>query len=74
MSDNARRLAELGMSTELAKEVVKQIAAASGGTVEWSDVDGGDDGARAAIATKPEIDALTSASDAADIVAALKAP
>lgn len=70
---NAERLAELGMPTELAKEVARQIAAASGGTVEWADVEGTQAGVEVAVANKAAIAALTSGSDAAAIVAALQA-
>lgn len=35
---NVRRLAELGMATELAKEVAKQIDGVSGGSVSADDV------------------------------------
>ena len=70
---NAERLMRLGVSAELAKELADQIAAASGGPVAWSDVTGSQAGVEAAVAAKTEIAALTSGSDAADIVAALKA-
>lgn len=62
---NVKRLIELGMPTELAKEVAAQIDAAAG---EYTDAD-----AVAAVAAKTEVAALTSSSDAADIVAALQA-
>lgn len=62
---NVKRLIELGMPTELAKEVAAQIAAAG---ASYTDTD-----ARDAIKTKTEVAALTSGSDAADIVAALQA-
>lgn len=63
---NARRLVELGMPPELAKEVAAQIAAASG--TPYTDAD-----AVAAVAAKTEIAALTGSSVAADIVTALQA-
>lgn len=62
---DVRRLVELGMVPELAKEVAAQIAAAAG---EYTDAD-----ARNAIKTKTEIAALTGSSTAADIVTALQA-
>jgi len=64
---NVRRLVELGMVPELAKEVAAQIDAAVSG-VAYTDAD-----ARDAIKTKAEIAALTGSSTAADIVTALKA-
>lgn len=63
---DVRRLVELGMPTELAKEVASQIAAAGG--APYTDAN-----ARAAIATKSQIAALTELSTTGDIVAALKA-
>lgn len=63
---DVRRLVELGMPAELAKEVATQIAAAGG--TPYTDA-----AARNAIKTKTEVAALTSASDAAAIVAALQA-
>ena len=65
MSD-ARKLAELGMSPVLAKEVAAQIAAAAG--TPYTDAD-----AVAAVAAKTEVAALDAQSTAADIVAALQA-
>lgn len=62
---NVKRLIELGMPTELAKEIAAQIDAAAGA---YTDTD-----ARDAIKTKTEIAALDGSSDAAAIVAALKA-
>jgi len=62
---DVRRLVELGMVPELAKEVAAQISAASAAYTDTK--------ARNAIKTKTEIAALTSGSDAAAIVAALKA-
>ncbi len=70
---DARRLIELGMVPELAAEVAAQIAAAAGAAVAWGNVTGTQDGVESAVATKTEIAALTSDSDAADIVAALQA-
>lgn len=70
---NVKRLIELGMPTELAKEVAEQIAAAGGGSVAWGDVTGAQAGVEAAVAAKTQVAALTSGSDAADIVAALQA-
>lgn len=71
---DVRRLVELGMVPELAKEVAAQIeAAAGGGSVAWGDVTGTQAGVEAAVAAKTEIAALDSESTAADIVAALQA-
>lgn len=66
MAIDARRLVELGMPPELAKEIATQVAAEVG--TPYTDAD-----AEAAIATKTEIAALTGASTAADIVTALQA-
>lgn len=63
---DVKRLIELGMPTELAKEVAKQIDAAGG--TPYTDAD-----AVAAVADKTEVAALTSESTAADIVTALQA-
>ena len=63
---NIKRLVELGMPTELAKEVAAQIDAASGAAYT-------DTKARNAIKTKTEIAALTGSSTAANIVTALQA-
>lgn len=60
---SADRLVELGMVPELAKEVVALITAATPSDAEIN----------AAVASKTEIAALTSGSDAAAIVAALQA-
>ena len=57
---DVRRLAELGMATELAKEVARQIEEATADPAE-------------AIREKPEVAALDGDSTAADIVAALQA-
>lgn len=62
---NTQRLTALGMSTQLAKETATQLANAAKST---------DAEIAAAIAAKTEIAALTPASTAADIVAALQAP
>lgn len=70
---DVRRLCELGMPTELAKEVARQIDAAAGGSVVWSEISGTQAGVEAAVAAKSEIAALTSSSDAEAIVAALQA-
>ncbi len=70
---DVRRLCELGMPPELAKEVAKQIDAAATSTVAWGDVAGAQAGVEAAVAAKTEIAALTSGSDAEAIVAALQA-
>lgn len=72
--DNAQKLVQLGMPTQLAAELAAQIAAA--GTpqaVAWAGVTGTQAGVEAAVAAKTEIAALTGSSTAADIVAALKA-
>lgn len=64
---DVRRLCELGMAPELAKEVAAQITAAAAG-VAYTDTN-----ARNAIKTKTQVAALTGSSDAAAIVAALQA-
>ena len=69
---NAERLMRLGVSAELAKELADQIAAAVS-AVAWANVTGSQAGVEAAVAAKTEIAALTSGSNAADIVAALQA-
>lgn len=63
---DVRRLCELGMSTELAKEVAAQIDAAAG--TPYTDAD-----AVAAVAAKTEVAALDGDSTAAEIVTALQA-
>lgn len=60
---DAKKLTELGMATELAKQVASQVADAAPTNAEIE----------AAIAAKTEIAALTGSSTAADIVAALQA-
>lgn len=65
MAVDVRRLVELGMVPELAKEIANMIDTAA---AAYTDAD-----AQNAIATKTEVAALTSGSDAAAIVAALKA-
>ena len=52
-----RRLAELSMNTELAKEVASQITAAAG-TAAWAGVTGAAAGVEAAVAAKTEVAAL----------------
>lgn len=69
---NAERLMRLGVSAELAKELSAQIAEAVS-AVAWANVTGSQAGVEAAVAAKAEIAALTSGSNAADIVAALQA-
>lgn len=69
---NAERLMRLGVSAELTKELADQIAAAVS-AVAWANVTGSQAGVEAAVAAKTEIAALTSGSNAADIVAALQA-
>ena len=69
---NAERLMRLGVSADLAKELADQIAAAVS-AVAWANVTGSQAGVEAAVAAKTEIAALTSGSNAADIVAALQA-
>jgi hypothetical protein len=64
---DVRRLCELGMVPELAKEVAAQIEAAAAGAT-YTDAD-----AVAAVAAKTEVAALDSESDTAAIVAALQA-
>ena len=61
---NAQRLINLGFPVEQAKLLAEMIA----GGDPYTDTQ-----ARNAIKTKTQIDALTPSSDAADIVAALKA-
>lgn len=70
---DVRRLVELGLPPELAKEIAAQIEAAAGSTVAWADVTGSQAGVETAVSAKTEIAALTSGSDAAAIVAALQA-
>lgn len=60
---DARRLIELGMTPELASELVSQITAAIPTDADIAD----------AIASKTEIAALTGSSTAANIVTALQA-
>lgn len=67
MAVDVRRLCELGLAPELAKELAKQIDAAASG-VAYTDAD-----AQNAIKTKTQIAALTGSSTAADIVTALQA-
>jgi hypothetical protein len=62
-----KRLIELGMPTELAKELASQIDAEAA-SVAYTDAD-----ARNAIKTKTEIAALTGSSTAANITTALQA-
>lgn len=76
---NIRRLVELGMPPELAKEVAAQIDA-GGGSVAWDDVSGKPStfpaspaSVEAAVAAKTEIAALDSESTTAEVVAALQA-
>ena len=69
---DVRRLVELGMVPELAKEIAAQIDAAVG-AVAWANVTGTQAGVEAAVAAKTEIAALDGSSNAAAIVAALKA-
>ncbi|MGN6768267.1 MAG: hypothetical protein ACTHJQ_00265 [Rhizobiaceae bacterium] len=65
---DVRRLCELGLAPELAKEIAAQIEAAASG-VAYTDAE-----ARNAIKTKTEIAALVAASaTASDIVTALQA-
>lgn len=64
---DVRRLCELGMAPELAKEVAAQITAAAA-SVAYTDAD-----AVAAVKNKTEIAALTGSSTAANIVTALQA-
>lgn len=65
---NADRLAHLGVPTEVAKEIVKQISEANPPADPVTN-----EQIEQAIADKTEIAALTPASTAADIVAALQA-
>lgn len=69
---NTNRLIALGLAPELAEEIANQIAGAPG-SVAWANVTGTQAGVETAVAAKPEIVALTSASTAEDIVAALQA-
>ncbi|WP_062770425.1 hypothetical protein [Sphingopyxis terrae] len=63
---DARRLIELGMTPELASELVAQITAVSAAIPTDADI-------ADAIASKTEIAALTGSSTAANIVTALQA-
>lgn len=69
---DVRRLVELGMVPELAKEVAAQIDAAVA-AVAWANITGAQAGVEAAVAAKTEIAALTGSSTAANIVTALQA-
>jgi hypothetical protein len=69
---DVRRLIELGMPAELAKEVANQIDAAVA-AVTPSDITGFDTAVEEAVAAKTEIAALTGGSTAANIVTALQA-
>lgn len=53
-----RRLSELSMNPELAKEVARQITAAEG-TAAWAGVTGAAAGVKAAMAAKAQIAALS---------------
>lgn len=66
MAINVKRLIELGMVPELAKELATQIEAEA--TAAYTDAD-----ARNAIKTKTEVAALTGSSTAANITTALQA-
>lgn len=67
MAINVKRLIELGMVPELAKELASQIDTETA-AVAYTDAD-----ARNAIKTKTEIAALTGSSTAANITTALQA-
>ena len=69
---NAEKFVNLGMPTQLAVVVAAAIEAGPS-SVAWADITGSDAGVSTAVKNKTEIAALTSASTAADIVAALKA-
>lgn len=66
-------LIELGMVPQLAKKLADAISSAVPAAVPAANITGLDAAVETAVASKTEIAALTSGSDAADIVAALKA-
>lgn len=68
----AEALVHLGMPAELAKQLAAWIESPAA-SVAWANVTGAQAGVEAAVAAKTEIAALTSGSNAADIVAALQA-
>ena len=69
---NAEKFVNLGMPTQLAVVVAEAIAAGPS-SVAWSSITGSAAGVSIAVKDKAQINALTSSSTAADIVAALKA-
>jgi hypothetical protein len=69
---NTKRLIELGLPAELAKEIAAQIDAAVA-AVTPAEITGFDAAVEAAVAAKTEIAALTGSSTAANIVTALQA-
>lgn len=72
MAVTNNQLAEAGFN-EVQVKVLRAIVADAVSSVAWANITGAQAGVEAAVAAKTEIDALTSGSDAADIVAALKA-
>ncbi|MCO5157585.1 MAG: hypothetical protein M9945_12695 [Aquamicrobium sp.] len=69
----AEQLQRVGMPGEQAKLLADAIANAGGGPVAWGNITGAQAGVEVAVAAKAQIAALTSGSDAADVVAALQA-